>query len=177
MSPRQKTEMKKGPVYRCLADDHARLDLLLQRALADPERIDYRLTVISFGLAQAHRDRGKSITAGSSASAGWRTPAGCRQAAHPTRRTGSASCSLADVRNWRGYSRNPERPQSSRKALEESTRGAKDCRAPKPLPCLPSCSRMRRSSWRRTTMGRWSWSPHAALWQEQVITWKITRRW
>jgi hypothetical protein len=45
MSPRQKTEMKKGPVYRFLADDHARLDLLLQRALADPERIDYRLPV------------------------------------------------------------------------------------------------------------------------------------
>jgi hypothetical protein len=32
--------MKKGPVDRFLADDHARLDLLLQRALADPERID-----------------------------------------------------------------------------------------------------------------------------------------
>ena len=34
------TELKKGPVYRFLADDHARLDLLLQRAFADPERID-----------------------------------------------------------------------------------------------------------------------------------------
>ena len=32
--------MKQGPVYRFLADDHARLDLLLQRAFTDPERID-----------------------------------------------------------------------------------------------------------------------------------------
>jgi hypothetical protein len=34
------TELKKGPVYRFLADDHARLDLLLQRAFADPNQID-----------------------------------------------------------------------------------------------------------------------------------------
>lgn len=33
-------ELKKGPVYRFLADDHARLDLLLQRAFADPDQID-----------------------------------------------------------------------------------------------------------------------------------------
>ena len=33
-------ELKKGPVYRFLADDHARLDLLLQRAFADSEGID-----------------------------------------------------------------------------------------------------------------------------------------
>lgn len=32
--------LEKGPVYRFLADDHARLDLLLQRAFADSERID-----------------------------------------------------------------------------------------------------------------------------------------
>ena len=29
-----------GPVYSFLADDHKRLDELLKRALADPERID-----------------------------------------------------------------------------------------------------------------------------------------
>ena len=34
------TELKKGPVYRFLADDHARLDVLLQRAFADPDQID-----------------------------------------------------------------------------------------------------------------------------------------
>ena len=33
-------ELKKGPVYRFLADDHARLDLLLQRAFADRDQID-----------------------------------------------------------------------------------------------------------------------------------------
>jgi hypothetical protein len=36
----EETELKKGPVYRFLADDHARLDLLLQRAFADPDQID-----------------------------------------------------------------------------------------------------------------------------------------
>jgi len=34
------TELKEGPVYRFLADDHARLDVLLQRAFADPDQID-----------------------------------------------------------------------------------------------------------------------------------------
>ena len=34
------TAFNKRPVYRFLADDHARLDLLLQRAFADPNRID-----------------------------------------------------------------------------------------------------------------------------------------
>ena len=34
------TELKKGPVYRFLADDHARLDVLVQRAFADPDQID-----------------------------------------------------------------------------------------------------------------------------------------
>lgn len=34
------TKLKKGPVYRLLTDDHARLDLLLQRAFADPDQID-----------------------------------------------------------------------------------------------------------------------------------------
>ena len=34
------TESKKGPVYRFLVDDHARLDLLLRRAFADTDRID-----------------------------------------------------------------------------------------------------------------------------------------
>jgi hypothetical protein len=32
--------LEQGAVYRFLADDHARLDLLLQRAFADPDQID-----------------------------------------------------------------------------------------------------------------------------------------
>ena len=34
------TELKKGPVYRFLADDHARLDLLLRRAFSEQDQID-----------------------------------------------------------------------------------------------------------------------------------------
>jgi hypothetical protein len=34
------TAFNKRPIYRFLAEDHARLDLLLQRAFADPNQID-----------------------------------------------------------------------------------------------------------------------------------------
>lgn len=54
------------------------------------------------------------------------TPGDCREVAHPTWRTGSASCSFANARNWRGTSRNPEGPQSSRGRLWRSLRNLRE---------------------------------------------------
>ena len=43
MHPKQTTECAKGPIYRMLADDHARLDQLLQTAVADVAHVDERV--------------------------------------------------------------------------------------------------------------------------------------
>ena len=45
-----------GKIYRYLADDHRRLDALLERVMSDPEEYRRRgLCPISLGFAQAHR--------------------------------------------------------------------------------------------------------------------------
>jgi hypothetical protein len=86
-------------------------------------RLIYRLTVGSVQDCSSTSRWRKSITTGSSAGSGWRTSADCREAAHPTRRAGSASCSFAHIGNRRRDSRDPERPQSSGGRLRRSLRG------------------------------------------------------
>jgi len=52
-----------GKIYRYLADDHRRLDALLERAMSDPENIDAAAYAqFSLGFAQAHRRGGKGFS-------------------------------------------------------------------------------------------------------------------
>jgi hypothetical protein len=92
-----------GKIHRYLADDHERLDALLERAMVDPDNVDMSAYgQFRSGLLNAHRHGGKDSAAGGATNSRRRAASACDPTAPRSRRIDGSARAVAHRRDRRG---------------------------------------------------------------------------